>query len=48
MLIEESDSFFPESALSGYPRIQLGPDISVGMSAYGNSNASSGDAILNS
>lgn len=37
MLIEESDSFFPESALSGYPRIQLGPDISVGMSAYGNS-----------
>lgn len=36
MLIEEQDIFFPESSLSGYPRIQLGKDITIGMSAYGN------------
>ena len=36
MLIEELDSFFPESALSGYPRVHLGLDITIGMSAYGN------------
>jgi predicted O-linked N-acetylglucosamine transferase (SPINDLY family)/GT2 family glycosyltransferase len=36
MFIKEPDSIFPESCLSGYPRIQLGKDITIGMSAYGN------------
>jgi len=36
MFIEEPDRFFSESCLSGYPRIKLGKDITIGMSAYGN------------
>ena len=36
MMIEEQDSLFPESCLCGYPRIRLGNDITIGMSAHGN------------